>query len=134
MNFFKKDGEVYCFYNNQLEFIDDDYIAMSAVEIDRHLNPEKYLSKSEAQAQYLQSLGGVSRKQLRFALLEKGLLAKLEQAIQNIEDSAFKMKMEIYYTDSDVFLRSDKLLEDMLALLGLSYDQINKLWVEAINI
>lgn len=127
---FKKDGLVFEFESDgsQDELITDDYLAMDDEEIDRHINPDKYLTEVEKYNNYLKSLPHLTRRQFKLVLLDSGLLDDLELAISNIEDATEKKRIEIEYTESTDFARTSESVKTMFALINQTEEQINELW------
>ena len=134
MKYYKKDNEVYAFENDgsQDEYITQDMVRMTSSEVDKHLNPKKYMTDEQLYEIYVKSLRPLTRRQFRLALLDVGLLDDLEAAISNIEDTAEKRRIEIEYTESDKFARTSESVKTMFALINQTEDQINELWEKAL--
>ncbi|HAS96014.1 MAG TPA: hypothetical protein DCS70_01255, partial [Acinetobacter nosocomialis] len=66
-------GEVFAF--------EADLIEMTTEEIDRHLNPQNYLSDEEKEQLRLAEFKPLTRRQFKLALLQYELLEKVEQSI-----------------------------------------------------
>ncbi|MCG4607282.1 hypothetical protein L0O74_13220, partial [Bifidobacterium longum] len=79
---YRLNGEVWAFEadGSQDELITDEFIVMTQDEVDRHINPQKYLSDEEKRAQYLTSLKSLTRRQFKLVLLENDLLDRIENA------------------------------------------------------
>lgn len=108
------------------------YRVMTEEEVDRHENPNKYLTASQRYQLYLSSLKPLSRKQFKLVLLDSGLLDDLELAISNIEDATEKKRIEIEYTESTEFARTSESVKTMFALINQTEEQINELWEKAL--
>ena len=136
MKYYKKDNEVYAFEDDgsQDEYITEDMVRMTSSEVDKHLNPKKYMTDEQLYEIYVKSLRPLTRRQFRLALLDVGLLDDLEAAISNIEDTAEKRRIEIEYTESDKFARTSEIVKTMFALIDQTEDQINELWEKALTL
>lgn len=66
---------------------------------------------------------GITRRQLRDALDELGILKAVESAVA---DSP--AKVQIWYADSDNFLKSDPMVQGMAAQLGVTAEQLDAIW------
>ena len=136
MKYYKLNQVVYAFEQDgtQDHLITKDMAAMTADEIDRHINPDKYLTASQKYQQYLKTLTPLSRRQFKLVLLENGLLSQVESAIENIEDVTQKTRMQIEYTEATEFRRKSESLLAMCALLDLSEEQINTMWEQGLTL
>lgn len=134
MKYYKLNNEVFAFEldGSQDELITKDMIKMSDDEVDRHINPYKYLSASQQYQLYLSSLRPLSRKQFKLVLLDSDLLDDLELAISNIENILEKKRIEIEYTESTEFVRTSESVKTMFALINQTEEQINELWEKAL--
>ena len=134
MKYYKKDNEVYAFEDDgsQDEYITQDMVRMTSSEVDKHLNPKKYMTDEQLYEIYVESLRPLTRRQFRLALLDVGLLDDLETAISNIEDTTEKRRIEIEYTESDKFARTSEIVKTIFTLINQTEDQINELWEKAL--
>ena len=134
MKYYKKDNEVYAFEDDgsQDDYITQDMVRMTSSEVDKHLNPKKYMTDEQLYEIYLKSLRPLTRRQFRLALLDVGLLDDLEATISNIEDTTEKRRIEIEYTESTKFARTSEIVKTMFTLINQTEDQINELWEKAL--
>lgn len=134
MKYFKLNGEVFAFEadGSQDEYITEGMSSMSPEEVDRHINPDKYLSEEDKYTKYLTTLKPLSRKQFKLVLLDSDLLDDLELAISNIENTLEKKRIEIEYTESTEFLRTSESVKVVFALINQTEEQINELWEKAL--
>lgn len=134
MKYYKLNDVVYAFESDgsQDNLIKKAMVKMTDDEVDRHINPSKYLTASQRYQLYLSSLKPLSRKQFKLVLLDLGLLDDLELAISNIEDTTEKKRIEIEYTESTEFARTSESVKTMLALINQTEEQINELWEKAL--
>ena len=134
MKYYKLNDQVFAFENDgsQDDYITEDMVRMTSSEVDKHLNPKKYMTDEQLYEIYVKSLRPLTRRQFRLALLDVGLLDDLETAISNIEDTAEKRRIEIEYTESDKFARTSEIVKTMFTLINQTEDQINELWEKAL--
>ena len=134
MRYFKKGLEVYALEENQLHLVDNTFSAMNAEEVDRHINPQKYMSDEEKELFRLTQFKPLTRRQFKLALLENGLLETVEQMISGIEDPSIKARIQIEYSESEHFERSNQSVQYMLGVLDLTSDQVDEMWRYAITL
>lgn len=136
MKYYKLNQVVYAFEQDGTQdyLITKDMVAMTADEVDRHINPNKYLPASEIYKRYIKSLTPLTRRQFKLVLLENNLLDKVETAIESIEDVTQRTRMQIEYTEATDFKRTSESLLEMCKLLGLSEEQINTMWEHALTL
>lgn len=134
---YKKGNEVYEFEQDgsQNHLITSDYILMNEDEVDRHLYPEKYLSEAEKYQNYLQTLKPLTRRQFRMAFVLNGYdLDSIKNKILEIEDMTIRQLTLIEWEDAITFERTNASLVMMAQLLGLSEDQVNAMWEQALTL
>lgn len=133
---FKKDGLVFEFESDgsQDELITDDYLAMTDEEIDRHINPDKYLTEVDEYNKYLKSLPPLTRRQFKLALLANNLLGVIDNTIASIADPLVKAHITIEYTESTEFVRTSDSVKYMLNILDLTEEQANTIWEQALTL
>ena len=136
MKYYKLNDQVFAFENDgsQDEYITQDMVRMTSSEVDKHLNPKKYMTDEQLYEIYVKSLRPLTRRQFRLALLDNDLLDDLETAISNIEDTAEKRRIDIEYTESDKFARTSESVKTMFTLINQTEDQINELWEKALTL
>ena len=76
----------------------------------------------------------LSRRQFKLALLENGLLNTVEQMIESIEDPIIKARIQIEYSESERFERSNESVQYMLGVLNLSSDKVDEMWGYALKL
>lgn len=130
MKYYRYKGQVYAFEKDgsQDEFIKKDMILMTEEEVDRHINPEKYMTASQKYLAFLNSLPMLSRKQFKLGLLNKGVLSQLEGALEAITDDIVKATLTIEYTESTAFKRTSEPVKQLFNLIGMQEQDINDLW------
>lgn len=132
MKYFKKDDVIFAFDETQDELITEDFIEMTDDEIDRHLNPQNYLSDEEIESVRLAQFLPLTRRQFKLALLENDLLETIEQAIATVSDKTLKMRIQIEYSESERFERSNESVQYMLSILNLTEQQVDEMWLYAL--
>lgn len=137
MKYFKKDNEVFAFEadGSQDFLITKDHKPMTADQIDRHLFPEKYLSDGEKYQVYLQSLKALTRRQFRLVLVMNGYdLDEVRAKIAEIPDLMQRQIALIEWEDAATFERLNESLIAMISIIGLTEDEVNTMWEQAINL
>lgn len=136
MKYFKLNKEIYAFEldGSQDTYIQSNMIQMSSEEIDRHINPDKYLTEQQKQEKLTKSLRLLSRKQFKLALLDKALLDELEDSISNINDTTTKRRIQIEYAESTEFVRTSEVVKTMFTLLNKTEEEINSFWQYALTL
>jgi len=76
----------------------------------------------------------LTRRQFKLALLENGLLETVEQIIESIEDPILKTRIQIEYSESERFERTNESVKYMLGVLDLTLDQVDEMWRYAITL
>ena len=136
MKYYKLENVVYAFEDDgsQGDYIKPEMVLMTSEEVDKHINPEKYLTEEQKYSIYLNSLKPLTRRQFKLVLLENNLLDVVELSINNIEDKTTKTRMQIEYTEATEFKRNSESLLSMCQLLNLSEEQINNMWEKALTL
>ena len=142
MQYFKdiqNDNTVYAFDDEQMELESviktvKSFKKMTKNEVDRHLNPEKYLSDEEKRNIFLRTLTPLTRRQFKLALLENELLEKVEGTLENIPDLQLRKRMQIEYSESVEFHRQSESVIAMCQMLELREDQVDQLWQHAMTL
>ena len=134
--FKKSNGMVYAFdiFNgddNYLNYVTSDMQEMTTEEIDKHLNPQDYLTDEQKYQHYLNSLPSLTRRQFKLVLLQNGLLDTVEQAIAQIDEPLQRQTIQIEYAESTAFERSSPSVLAMVGLLNLTEQQVNEMWEAA---
>jgi hypothetical protein len=75
----------------------------------------------------------LTRRQFRLAIVMNGFaLADIEALINQIEDDMQRQIIQIEWQDATVFERNNSSLFVMAALMGLSTEQVDALWTQAL--
>lgn len=136
MKYYKINGEVFAFESDgsQDDFIKPEMSSMTPDEVDRVINPDRYLSASEVYSRYMKSLKPLTRRQFKLVLLENDLLQEVESKINSIADNKDRNRMQIEYSEATEFKRDSESLLYMCNLLGLTEQQINSMWEHALSL
>ena len=86
------------------------------------VNPEKLAAYNRS------IMPSSSRRQFKLALLENGLLNTVEEMIESIEDPSLKSRIQIEYSESERFERSNESVQYMLGVLDLTSDKVDEMW------
>lgn len=80
-------------------------------------------------------LAPLTRRQLRLGLLANGITtATVEAAIAATPDAMDRAVAEIEWADASTYERDHPLIEQVGSALGLSPEQIDTMWVAALNL
>lgn len=112
----------------------DNYRLMTDEEIDHHENPLKYLTDEELEQHNREGLSDITKVQLQLALLNRDELDDFEDALDNIEDSKTRRKMQIQYHSGDNFQRISEFTQVMIDETGYLDKDLDELWQEALEI
>ena len=95
--------------------------------VDKRTEEEKY-------ATYLTQFTPLTSRQFKLSLLENGLLDTVEQMIESIEDPTVKARIQIEYSESERFERSNESVQYMLEALDLTTNQVDEMWRYAMTL
>ena len=132
--FYKLEDQVYYFEDDQMHLVLPNMQLMSEVEVDRHKNPEKYMTAQQRADYKASNYRSATKLQLKLTLLSEGLLANFESYIAEIQDPIEKLKAEIIYTDSTNFDRLSAFIITAFTALGFTSEDINSFWEKAASI
>ena len=136
MKYYKKDNEVFAFEDDgsQDEYIVEDMIRMTPSEVDKHLNPKKYMTDEQLFDIYVKSLKPLTRRQFKLVLLENNLLELVETLINSVEDATQRTRLQIEYSEAIEFQRTSNSVKYMCNLLGLTEEQVNQMWEQGLTL
>ena len=119
--------ELGVFYIENEEFfaklLQDGARLMTEEEVDRHENPEKYLSVEEKLKLSREKMPTLPPIELDIKLVDAGLYDQVQELIQS------DIKLRIAYTRSTFFSRVDPFIEQARIALGLTDEQVDEMWV-----
>ena len=126
MKYYKKGSEVFAFDNDgsQDEYITEDMVKMTIEEIDRHENPEKYLSDSERLQLVRKRMPTLTPIEFDVKLHNNGLYDTVQELIKD------KFELRIAYNRATFFSRTDPFVDQARIALGLTDEQVDAIWLD----
>ena len=100
-----------------------EYRLMTDEEIDRHENPEKYLSDEEKLLIYRQNMSTLTPIEFDIKLIDAGLYDQVQSLIQS------DVKLKIAYTRATFFSRTDPFIDQVRIALNLTDEQVDEMWM-----
>lgn len=104
------------------DYLPSGFRLMTAEEVDRHENPDKYLSDIEKSQLNRERMPNLSPIEFDIKLNDAGLY----DAVQNLVKGNFNL--HIAYTRATFFSRTDPFIEQARIALGLTDEQVDALW------
>lgn len=125
MKYYKLNNEVYAFEldGSQDDYITEDMVMMTEDEVDRHINPEKYLSAIEKAQLDRERMPTHTPIEFDIKLVDAGLYEQVQSLIQS------DIKLRIAYTRATFFSRTDPFVDQARIALGLTDEQVDAMWV-----
>lgn len=136
MKYYKLNDVVYAFESDgsQDDYIKPEMVLMTSEEVDKHLNPNKYMSDEQIYDIYVKSLKPLTRRQFKLALLENNLLEQVETLINSVEDATQRTRLQIEYSEATEFQRTSNSVKYMCNLLGLTEEQVDQMWEQGLTL
>ena len=124
MKYYRKGSEIYGYEEDgsQDDYITEDMVKMTDDEVDRHVNPEKYLSDIEKAQLKRQNMPNLNPIEFDIKLVDAGLYDQIQELIQS------DVKLKIAYTRSTFFSRTDPFIDQARIALGLTDEQVDMIW------
>ena len=124
MKYYKKGSEVFAFENDgsQDEYITEDMVKMTIEEIDRHENPEKYLSDIEKAQLNRERMPTLTPIEFDIKLNNAGLYDAVQELIKD------NFEMRIAYNRATFFSRTASFVDQARISLGLTDGQVDAMW------
>ena len=124
MKYFILNGEVFAFEadGSQDECITEYMVKMSDDEVDRHVNPEKYLSDIEKAQLNRERMPTLTPIEFDIKLNNAGLYDAVQELIKD------NFELRIAYTRATFFSRTDPFIDQARSALGLTNEQIDAIW------
>ena len=124
MKYYKLNDVVYAFESDgsQDDLITKDMIKMSDDDVDRHINPEKYLSDSERLQLVRKRMPNLTPIEFDIKLVDAGLYDQVQELIQS------DIKLKIAYTRATFFSRTDPFVDQARIALNLTDEQVDSIW------
>ena len=124
MKYYKLNNVVYAFESDgsQDDLITKDMIKMFDDEVDRHVNPEKYLSDIEKAQLSRERMLRLTPIEFDIKLVDAGLYDQVQELIQS------DIKLKIAYTRATFFSRTDPFIDQARIALNLTDEQVDSIW------
>ena len=104
------------------------YRLMTEDEIDRHENPEKYYTDEEKAQIKRESMPTLTPIQFDIKLNSAGLYDAVQELIK------YNFELRIAYTRATFFSRTDPFIDQAQIALGLTDEQVDAMWEQAITL
>ena len=130
MKYYKLNNEVYAFEadGSQDDYITEHMVKMSDDEVDRHVNPEKYLSDEEKAQLNRERMPTLTPIEFDIKLNNAGLYDTVQGLIKD------NFEMRIAYNRATFFSRTDPFIDQARIALGLTDEQVDMIWEQAITL
>ena len=124
MKYYKLNNDVYAFEldGSQDDYITNDMVKMTDDEVDRHVNPEKYLSDIEKAQLNRERMPTLTPIEFDIKLADAGLYDQVQELIQS------DIKLRIAYTRATFFSRTDPFVDQARIALNLTDEQVDMIW------
>ena len=124
MKYYKKDNEVFAFEidGSQDDCITKAMVKMTDDEVDRHVNPEKYLSDIEKARFNRERMPTLTPIEFDIKLNNAGLY----DAVQDLIKAKFELR--IAYNRATFFSRTDPFIDQARIALNLTDEQVDTIW------
>ena len=124
MKYYKLNNDVYAFEidGSQDDYITEDMVKMTDDEVDRHVNPEKYLSDIEKAQLNRERMPTLTPIEFDIKLVDAGLYDQVQELIQS------DIKLKIAYTRATFFSRTDPFVDQVSEALGLTPERVDEIW------
>lgn len=124
MKYYKLSDVVYAFESDgsQDEYITEYMVKMSDDEVDRHINPEQYLSDNERLQLARERMPTLTPIEFDIKLVDAGLYDQVQELIQS------DIKLKIAYTRATFFSRTDPFIDQARIALNLTDEQVDSIW------
>ena len=124
MKYFILNGEVFAFEadGSQDDYITEDMVKMTDDEVDRHINPEKYLSDIEKAQLNRERMPVLKPIDFDIKLNNAGLYDAVQELIKD------NFEMRIAYNRATFFSRTDPFIDQARIALNLTDEQVDTIW------
>ena len=124
MKYYKLNKEIYAFEadGSQDDYITEDMVKMTDDEVDRHINPEKYLSDIEKAQLNRERMPTLTPIEFDIKLVDAGLYDQVQELITS------DIKLKIAYTRATFFSRTDPFIDQARIALNLTDEQVDTIW------
>ena len=124
MKYYKLNNEVYAFEldGGQDDYITEDMVKMTDDEVDRHINPEKYLSDIEKAQLNRERMPRLTPIEFDIKLNNAGLYDAVQELIKD------NFELRIAYNRATFFSRTDPFIDQARIALNLTDEQVDEMW------
>ena len=124
MKYYKLNDVVYAFEldGSQDDYVTEDMVKMTDDEVDRHVNPEKYLSDIEKAQLNRERMQNLTPIEFDIKLNNAGLYDVVQELIKD------KFEMRIAYNRATFFSRTDPFIDQARIALNLTDEQLDMIW------
>lgn len=124
MKYYKLNKDVYAFEidGSQDDYITEDMVKMTDDEVDRHINPEKYLSDIEKAQLNRERMPRLTPIEFDIKLNNAGLYDTVQELIKD------NFEMRIAYNRATFFSRTDPFINQARIALNLTDEQVDMIW------
>ena len=124
MKYYKLGNDVYAFREDgsQDDYITEHMVKMSDDEVDRHVNPEKYLSDIEKAQLNRKRMPQLTPIEFDIKLNNAGLYDTVQELIKD------NFELRIAYNRATFFSRTDPFIDQARIALGLTDEQVDMIW------
>ena len=124
MKYYKLNKDVYAFEidGSQDDYITEDMVKMTDDEVDRHTNPEKYLSDIEKAQLNRERMPVLTPIEFDIKLNNAGLYDTVQDLIKD------NFELRIAYNRATFFSRTDPFIDQARIALGLTDEQVDMIW------
>ena len=124
MKYYKLNNVVYAFEadGSQDDYITEAMVKMTDDEVDRHVNPEKYLSDIEKAQLNRERMPTLTPIEFDIKLNNAGLYDAVQDLIKD------KFELRIAYNRAPFFSRTDPFIDQARIALNLTDEQVDTIW------
>ena len=117
--------EIYAYDDEQQAslYVDDSFIILSSSEVDKHLNPEKYLSDEDRAQLGRERMPTLTPIEFDIKLNNAGLYDAVQELIKD------SIELRIAYNRATFFSRTDPFIDQARIALGLTDEQVDEMWM-----
>lgn len=123
MRYFKLRDDIFGYDEKQDDLITDEMVELTSEELNALLTPTLPATK----------LSPLTNRQFKLALLDSNLIDLVDTAINNIEDLKLKRKIQIEYEYAATFNRDSESVATVIELIGVSLDEVDRIWIKALS-
>ena len=117
--------EIYAYDGEQQAslHVDDNFIILSKSEVDKHLNPEKYISDEERSQLARERMPQLTPIEFDIKLNNAGLYDAVQESIKD------SFELRIAYNRATFFSRTDPFIDQARIALNLTDEQVDEMWM-----